>query len=559
MSNEKRLIIAVVLSALVMLGANYLGVFKQPDVITKTKNIEVSDQADSGTKAGVDQKGQDGSDVSAADSAAPQAAPSAASVVSADVADNDVLAKVLDVQTQTMKLAFSGRGGGLDSVVLKHFGLDRENGENLIKYKEPIFNPLSISRFGTDASAWKRNYAMEEHDGSVIMTAQIAPGIFVDKQFVLKDAEKYLIDLTVTVRNTSGKAFDVAGGYDISGGYLLKLESSRRVANNVYLLDEDGELTCKTPKKVGKSPLDSGRYIWAGVKNRYYSMILRPKDIFKATKSAVIDAGKDKTGVAVLVTVPEFSVPTGSSVSQKFSYYAGPNKYNLLADAGYRFTDILDFGWFSPVCILLLKMLLFFYGIFKNYGVAIIVLTFVIKVVLSPLTHGSMKSMQKMQAVQPQVAALKEKFKDDPKRMQAEMMRIYKENGINPLGGCLPMLLQLPIFIAFYSTLQSSIELQGAHFLWIKDLASPDTVATIGAVPINILPLIMGATTLLQQKLSTPGGAANSQQQTMMKLMPLIFTFMFYSFPAGLVLYWLMNNVFTILQQLVTNRFGKKA
>jgi YidC/Oxa1 family membrane protein insertase len=210
-------------------------------------------------------------------------------------------------------------------------------------------------------------------------------------------------------------------------------------------------------------------------------------------------------------------------------------------------------------------VLKFFYSLTSNYGWAIIFLTIIVRIPFIPLINKSQKSMKKMQEIQPRMAEVKEKYKKDPQRMQKEMMELYKKHKVNPVGGCLPMLLQIPVFFALYKILLIAIELRDAPFmLWIKDLSAPDTLfghipslfPLIGGFALGPLPLVMGITMLIQQKM-TPT-SADPRQNKIMMFMPIIFTFMFLNFASGLVLYWLMNNILSIAQQFYINKKVKK-
>jgi len=190
----------------------------------------------------------------------------------------------------------------------------------------------------------------------------------------------------------------------------------------------------------------------------------------------------------------------------------------------------------------------FFYGLIPNYGVAIIIITLIIKIIFWPIQAKSIKSMKEMQKFQPMVDKLKEKYKDDSQKLNQETMKLYKEHKINPLSGCLPMVVQIPVFFAWYTMLRSAIELRGAHFLWIKDLSQPDTLAHIAGFPVNPLPLAMGVSMIWQMKLTPQTGDAK-QQQMMMYFMPVFFLFICYKMSSGLVLYWTVQQLLSIGQQ----------
>ncbi|MBI3779569.1 MAG: membrane protein insertase YidC, partial [candidate division NC10 bacterium] len=240
-----------------------------------------------------------------------------------------------------------------------------------------------------------------------------------------------------------------------------------------------------------------------------------------------------------------------------------PKDLDWLKAAGPDLENLLDLGWVDILARPALYLLRFLYRYSGNYGLAIILVTLLQKIVFHPLTAKSLRSMQAMQALQPKLAALQERFKNNPQKKQQETMELYKKYGVNPVGGCLPMLLQIPIFIALYNALSSSVEMWRAPFLWIKDLSQPDALFTVDLwgsrnYPFNLLALLMGASMFVQQKM-TPTAGDPRQAKMMLYLMPTMFTFMFWSFPSGLVLYWLVNNLLQIGQQYWLQRRGKLA
>jgi YidC/Oxa1 family membrane protein insertase len=242
--------------------------------------------------------------------------------------------------------------------------------------------------------------------------------------------------------------------------------------------------------------------------------------------------------------------------------YAGPKEIGRLGDAGHDLQGLVDLGWFWFLAQPALWLLTRLHDATGNYGVAIIIITILQKIGFYPLTQKSYKSMQAMQAIQPKLEALKERHKGNKQKMNQEMMELYKRHGVNPFGGCLPMVIQIPIFIALYNALGSSVELWRAPFaLWITDLSAPDTLFVVpfaipylgAAFAFRGLPLIMGISMFVQQKMSPTAGDPR-QAQMMLYLMPVMFTFIFWGMPSGLVLYWLVNNVLQIGHQYQMNR-----
>nr|NIQ94142.1 membrane protein insertase YidC [Desulfuromonadales bacterium]NIR34407.1 membrane protein insertase YidC [Desulfuromonadales bacterium]NIS40440.1 membrane protein insertase YidC [Desulfuromonadales bacterium] len=280
---------------------------------------------------------------------------------------------------------------------------------------------------------------------------------------------------------------------------------------------------------------------WTGFGTKYFVSIVEPSD--DGYDYFRIEKGRDL--VENKVVSPYMTIDPGTSASMSYLVYMGPKNNDLLKAAGSDFHQIIDFGFFAPLSRPLLQFLKFIHGYLGNYGLAIILLTVIIKALFWPLTQKSYTSMKAMQKLQPQMQKIREKFKNDRERLNRELMELYKENRVNPLGGCLPMLVQIPVFIALYKVLLFSIELRHAPFaFWLTDLSAKD--------PYYITPILMGATMFLQQKM-TPTTMDPTQAKIFM-IMPVVFTFIFLNFPSGLVIYWLINNVLTIGQQVMINR-----
>jgi YidC/Oxa1 family membrane protein insertase len=225
---------------------------------------------------------------------------------------------------------------------------------------------------------------------------------------------------------------------------------------------------------------------------------------------------------------------------------------DVLESLGPGFDQIINFGFFDYFGKFLLAALLWFNKYVQNYGIAIILLTIVVRVGLFPLNQKSYKSMKEMQSLQPLVNELREKYKKNPQEMNKRMMALYREHKVNPMGGCLPLAFQMPVFIALFQALRNAVELRGAHFLWITDLSEPDRLFTLTVpfdLPINLLPLLVIVAMLIQQKMTPVAGGQSETQQKMMQYMPIIFGFLFYSMPSGLTVYFLISTVLGLVQQ----------
>lgn len=373
------------------------------------------------------------------------------------------------------------------------------------------------------------------------------PGQYrLTKKYVL-DPHKPVIRLQVTFENltTYEKNFPI----ELETGLYFDPAD-----HNVEAAAMTEKVHYANPDKVRKKGFSvSEKISWAGVLKKYFTILAKPEWQTIATSARV----EDHTLWNVLKTEP-VAVAPGAKVTKEILIYAGPLKYDYLKE--YGLDPIFSQGFFGLFKIWLLLSLKFLYGFVHNYGWALILLTCVIKLLFTPLTHMSYESMKKMQAIQPKLKSLQERYKGDPQKLQREMMELYKRNKVNPMGGCLPMLLQIPVFIAFYQVLNETIELKGSEFIWwIHDLAQPDRLATLPfSIPLvgdsfNLLPLLMLGSMVWQQKL-TPQMATSPEQKQIMTLMPIMFGFMFYQMPSGLVLYWFVNNMLTIIHQVFINR-----
>jgi YidC/Oxa1 family membrane protein insertase len=287
---------------------------------------------------------------------------------------------------------------------------------------------------------------------------------------------------------------------------------------------------------------------WIAQEDKYFFAALAPVTVMEEARAWI------HNGVPVVAF-------KGKPGQNTFRLYAGPKEHDSLAALNLGLEHIIDYGFFSIIARPLFWVLKLFYRFVGNYGWAIILLTIVVRLPFIPLINKGQASMKKMQEIQPKMNEVREKYKNDPKRMQVEMSELYKKHKVNPVGGCLPMLLQIPVFFALYKVLLVSIELRNAPFmLWIKDLSAPDTLfghipavlPLIGGFALGPLPIVMGITMVIQQKM-TPS-TMDPKQAKMMMFMPVIFTFMFLNFASGLVLYWLVNNIFGIAQQFSVNR-----
>jgi YidC/Oxa1 family membrane protein insertase len=264
-----------------------------------------------------------------------------------------------------------------------------------------------------------------------------------------------------------------------------------------------------------------------------------------------------KAGLSQLYFAP-IELPPGQQATREFRIYMGPKEVDRLEALGGQAVRSIDLGWswVSPMTRFFAWLLGALYSLVPNYGVDIILLTVLVRVVTAPLTTRQMRSMERLRALQPKLKAIQEKHPDDRQKQSEETMRLYRAEGVNPLSGCFPMLLQLPVMVGLFFALRSSIQLRQSPFVgWIDDLASPESLFVIPGVelPVRVLPLLMGATMVLQQRM-TPMNVDPAQARMMMTVMPIMMTFLFYQFASGLVLYWMVGNLLAIAHQLWIRR-----
>ena len=369
-------------------------------------------------------------------------------------------------------------------------------------------------------------------------------------------SDSYLIDLEIRLKNrhTALQAVELELGWRTDWPEKAKVEDGGQKPIGVVGMS-NGHVRRKGLTEISES-VEEGR--WIALESKWYVIALIPQ-----AQGAKLFQRKSGEGAHVGLRFSPPPLAPGQAWESRALIYLGPKEYDRLKGVQVGLEKTIHYGdfvvpflpmeWFSVPLLWLLKVFFQFAG---NYGLAIILLTVVIKVVFYPFTHISMKSMKAMQALQPQINAIRAKYKNDRERLQKETMELYRKYRVNPMAGCLPMLIQVPIFYALYLTLDLSVELQGAGFLcfgrfwgvdlWICDLSKAD--------PIYVLPVLMGASWFIQQKMTPTVG--DPRQAKIMLVMPIVFTFMFFSFPAGLVLYWFVNNVLSIAQQVYTERRG---
>ncbi len=505
---EKRTLIAVVLSLIVLLGWSFL---QQKIAPPKPRPVE---QPPTKTEAPVEKK------------QAPLPVPSSAVLPETkETSASDVI-----VETDLYRAVFSTEGAIIKSWELKTYKDSKKMPVMLLKAPGSI-PPLGILfegdnrgmplKFIYETNTRELSLSGKDDRGELVFTYS-GDGIFIRKKFIFYNGE-FKIDLSIETANTPPYMLPVGTDFGVFD------KEQREHKGPVILANSDRK---EFDEKLKERTDFTGPIRWIAQEDKYFTAALIPVG---QTGGASVWKEGSSAEIAFNVTQQK----------QDFIFYAGPKEYDRLKQLNSGLEHIIDFGWFAFIAMPLFWVLKFVYKYLGNYGWAIILVTIAVRIPFIPILNKSQQSMKKLQKVQPLMNEIKEKYKKDPQRMQKEMMELYKKHKVNPVGGCLPMLLQIPVFIALYNVLGKAIELRGAPFaFWITDLAAKD--------PYYVLPITMGVTMVIQQKM-TPSTMDPTQAKIMM-FMPIIFTFMFLSFPSGLVLYWLVNNILGIVQQYFVNK-----
>jgi len=449
----------------------------------------------------------------------------------------------ISLSNERIAVVLTNRGAAVSSYRL--LGYDGDDGRPLDLVQDvPLPEATLPLQLLTDDGIDERLYDVEEEPGGAVFRWSDGHGNAVTKHISLSGSG-YGLEVEIL---TSGDLESAAVSIGTGMRNLSELERNSRLALwGEGIVFGDGEVTRLKRRKVDAERVLSPRQLsYAGFEDAYFLNIMRPVTPITAVIVEPFEypAGDEEDTMRVLRIAV---VPANGRLQGQL--LGAPKEYDLLQAIDEGVEKTLNFGLFSPISVFFLKALRWIYGVVGNYGIAIILLTLGIRILLFPLMHTSTVSMRKMQKVQPRVKEIQAKYKKkkgDPQaraKMNQEMMALYKEEGVNPMAGCLPMLVQLPLLWALYQLFLRAIELRHAPFmLWITDLSAKD--------PYYVTPILMTATMWLQQRLAPQAG--DPQQQRLMRMMPLIFGIMFLQFPSGLVLYWLTNNVITIIQQEIT-------
>ncbi|GMR05183.1 MAG: membrane protein insertase YidC [Thermodesulfobacteriota bacterium] len=458
------------------------------------------------------------------------------------------------VETPLYRAVLTNIGGAIKKWELKKYRVSMEEGSphvNLVGTLngESTFRTRLITGSSSETVVFKpapnkRVVVSKGETPEVVFRGVTSNGLSIEKRYIF-NGEDYDVGTELRIKNLGKKPVDGFVETDLAAWYKAKKKKSKKSYFHTGPLVRSDKTLLRIKKKEPRKS-GSGNILWVGIENKYFLTALVPAtDIPTNWSGELVSQSLSRARSQFAI-----KLSPGDTAVYKYKSFMGPKKYDLLLKEKKGLVESIEFGFFAPMAKPMLVVLNFFQRYVVNYGLAVILLTVLIKIIFYPLTKHSLTSMQGMKKIQPQLVAIKERYKNDKEKLNKEIMGLYKKHKINPVSGCLPMILQIPVFIALYEVLYVAIELRHAPlFLWITDLSAKD--------PYYVTPILMGASMFVQQKMSPT--SPDPTQAKMMLFLPIIFTVMFLNFPSGLVIYWLVNNLLSIAQQYHINLGQKKA
>ncbi len=546
-----RLLIAIVLSLLVFIVWNALFLNKQQEKHPK-ENIQTQEHVAKRSE-------KTAKETTVKKEALPESTTASKTTVSTPAAPA-APARTITVNLPLYTAKISEKGAVLRSFVLKKYRVTVQPDSPLLDMINPDLTQGTVrigmagnSLKGLDDAVFSAHLNQEslnvdDKPREITFSWKSPRGVVVEKRFLFSP-KSYEVGLDVVIKNGSSRP--IKDSLTLS---LLKKgpENSSRYGFEGPSALINNKLEEIAVKKIKKKDVYPGKLKWIGIQGRYFLSAIMPSEAIDASMHL-----SDRDDILQNTYVqPELTILPDQQHVFKYKLFFGPKSMAVLKSVDYDLIKAVNFGMFDILAKPCVYIMNFIYKFIPNYGVAIIILTLLSKILLWPLGNKSYKSMAQMKKIQPLMAEIKEKYKGDKKKMNEEMMGLYKTYKVNPLGGCLPMVVQIPVFFALYRMLYGAIELRHAPFIWwINDLSAPDRLFRFNfSIPfmqppygIPVLTIIMGVTMFIQQKMSPPAG--DPTQAKMMMLMPVVFTVIFINFSSGLVLYWLINNVISLVQQ----------
>ncbi|MBA4147810.1 MAG: membrane protein insertase YidC [Verrucomicrobia bacterium] len=507
--------------------------------------------------------------------------PGAEVSIATPLKSEDAPEETITLTNENGRYVFTSHGGGLKLIELQGYRADIECGRKVPAERQPATLNTGarvpvLAMMGSGLTG-KEVYNLTKTGTGVRAERPLGNGLQIIKTFEL--STNYLVKANVRIENRSKEPLQLSSRELVVGTSTPMSAHDQGMEMGVFWYDGSDAEHVNSAFGTGfgcgggsgrteyVSPAGASNVVWGAVHNRFFTIATVPSQPANQIISRRVELAHGQemvasnykaitNGLETTLIYPAAVLNAGDALENSFQIYAGPKEYNLLARLGARFGNnldaVMDFGFFKWVAQGLLLTMNKFHSWGVSYGIAIILITILIKLIFWPLTNASTKSMKRMQLLQPQMKALQEKYKEDPRKMNMKLMEFMKEHKVSPLGGCLPMVIQIPIFIGFYQMLRSAIELRDVSFLWACDLSQADTIGYIAGFPINPLPVIWGVTMLWQARTTPMAPGMDPTQQKIMKYMPLMILFFLYKMSAGLTLYWTVQNLLTILQMKLT-------
>ncbi len=515
------------------------------------------------------------SEIAPGQAAATPAQPAAASTTPAVTAKPDAALKVEELLEVTspegsVRYVFTSRGGIRRVDLLKHTAVGTA--------------PVVINSHGTfpigalfeKVPTITEDYSLRrEGTAQIALTSRGEGPLKVEKIFTLPPAEptkdKYVAELEIRWTNPDRDKALVPSLY-VAAGEIAPIHRADQIIYTGMDYFKGGSahhtpvtwfdratlpiVGIETRPAMAEYLKEDTEISWVGTRNQFFASLLTPRGTqgtgVWAQRMIVPDFGPGNPvyGIEGALRMPGFEVQAGGTVSQSFQIYTGPRELSRLQKLKQNEADIMNYGFFKLVSEMLLHSMNGLKGLLGNYATAILVLTIIIKLMLYPLQNAATIQMKRMSLLSPKMTELREKYKDNPQKMNEEVMKLYKEFGVNPFSGCLPMLIQIPVFFGFFGMLGTAVELRNSSFLWVKDLSQPDTIGHFGPLPVNILPLLMAGTMFWQMALTPKTG--DKMQQRIFMIMPVMFIAFCYNYASALSLYWTAQNIFSIVQLYLT-------
>jgi YidC/Oxa1 family membrane protein insertase len=495
----------------------------------------------------------------------PAATPASTPVVPVMAARSEAIA------ARDAEYIFNNDTGGIEEVrLLQHLGENKE----VIYLNRDRKMPIGAIGLEPGEAVGGFHMEMEREAGRVVFSKAYPDGLVVRKIFTLPSAEsetpQFTVDLRLEFENT-GEAEVQRLGYFVSAGgaapvHVTDLPIYTRFDWHRESKMQSIDVNWFSPGTIPLIGIQTrgardyysearDRIDWVGVASQYFcTVVTSPEARGLSVWARRFDTKKQNDtpvyGIQGAMGMPGFRLAPGEKAAEVFQIYAGPKDFSLLQAMPQGQVAIMNFGMFGLVSEVLLWAMNALYGLVGNYAAAIIILTLIIKSILWPIQNKSTESMRRMSLLSPKMTELREKYKDNPQKMNEELMKLYKDYGINPFSGCIPLFIQIPIFFGFYSMLGVAIELRNASFFWIQDLSQPDTVGYVMGFPINLLPIIMAITMVWQIAITPKTG--DKMQTRIFYIMPVVFLAFCYNFASALALYWTTQNIFSIVQLYLT-------